>query len=57
MLLQETLEHSFDFLFGAKQVKWGKGEFWMKGSIGFHCPLHKEGVQVNTKGMCLGLKV
>ena len=57
MLLQEALKHSFDLLFRSKQVKRSKGEFWVKRSIGFHCPLHQKGVQVHPKGVCLGLKV
>ena len=57
MLVQEALEYLFDLLFRAKQVKWSEGKFWMKGSIGFHCPLYKEGVQVHPKGVCLGFKI
>ena len=57
MLVQIALEYSLDLLFRAKKIKWSKGEFWVKGSIGFHCSLHKEGVQVHPKGICLGLKV
>ena len=38
----------FALFFRSKQIKRSKGEFWVKGSIGFHCSLHKEGVQVRA---------